>query len=105
MGVIAMLIEAGVDIRVQNDDGRNGFHYACVNGRANVIAMLIEAGVDINAQDNNGRNLLDFIHLSGMPSNDRLGAISTLINAGITLRSQDLQIDGVQYALDQNAAQ
>ncbi len=102
---IAMLIEAGVDIHAQDNDGWNGFHYACANGHANVIAMLIEAGADINAQDNYERNGLDLLHSFTISNTDRLGAISTLINAGITLRSQDLHIDGVQYALDENAAQ
>ena len=36
---IAMLIETGVDIHAQNDGGRNGFHFACKKGHANVIAM------------------------------------------------------------------
>ena len=36
---------------------------------------------------------------------DRLRVISKLVDAGITLRPQDLQIYGVQYDLDENKTQ
>merc|ERR1712224_1009789 len=93
-----MLSKAGVDINVQDNYGWNGFHFACDNGHANVVAMLIKAGVDINIQNNNGSNGLHLAY-------NHFEVISTLINAGITLCSVDLQLPGVQQALDENAAQ
>ena len=47
---------------------------------------------------------MEVIHDS-ISSADRMGVISALSNAGITLHSQHLNIDGVQYTLDENAAQ
>jgi hypothetical protein len=39
---------------VCDGEGRNGVHYACAGGRAEVLAVLAKRGVDLNARDHMG---------------------------------------------------
>jgi ankyrin repeat protein len=53
--IAKLLIEANVDLDLQNDSGGTALHQACFFCRPNILEMLIEAGADLNKT--NGRDL------------------------------------------------
>ena len=59
------LIEAGVEIDNQNDNGATALMYAASTGKAAVIEHLLLAGADITLETLDGFSALD---MAGRPS-------------------------------------
>ena len=56
--VVQVLIDAGADINIQNDEGSSPLNTACASGALDVVKMLVEAGAGLRATDNKGHTCL-----------------------------------------------
>ena len=52
--VVQVLIDAGADIEMNDNDGRSPLHTACLTGELEVVKMLVRAGAGVRATDNDG---------------------------------------------------
>ena len=53
-----ILINAGADINLKNEDGSTGLHTAIAFGKTEVGKILIDAGIDLNIKNNDGSTAL-----------------------------------------------
>ena len=51
---VQVLIDAGADVNILNNDGYSLLHYACEYGALEIVKMLVRAGAGVRATDNNG---------------------------------------------------
>ncbi len=59
--VITMLIQAGADVNISDEDWNTALIYAAGNTNPKVITVLIAAGADVKAKNHNGESALDII--------------------------------------------
>ncbi len=74
---VEKLIGIGVDVNMQNNNGRTALMMAAGNGYFEIVELLIEAGADNNLQDINGYTALKFAAGYG-----RIEIVEFLINIG-----------------------
>eukprot|EP00041_Stephanoeca_diplocostata_P008457 m.125612 g.125612 ORF g.125612 m.125612 type:complete len:830 (-) comp17333_c0_seq1:1275-3764(-) len=58
--IVSALINSGVSVDIEDNDGRTPLHYACQGGDARVVQFLIDNGADVTKLDKAGQNALDF---------------------------------------------
>ena len=63
--VVQVLIDAGADIEIRNDDGRSPLHVASISGELTTVKMLVEAGADVRATTAEGNTCLIFAAYHG----------------------------------------
>ena len=51
--IFDLVMKTGIDISVQDNDGKSPLHHACEAGKAKAIRWLIKHGADENAKDSN----------------------------------------------------
>lgn len=56
--IVKMLLDAGVNVRLKNNDEESALHVAAKYGRADATRLLLEAGADITTYDATGRTPL-----------------------------------------------
>lgn len=54
LDVVSLLLEAGADVNLQNNDEDTSLTHASRNDDLDVVSKLLEAGADVNLQDNEG---------------------------------------------------
>ena len=57
---IQMLLNAGADVMVQDDDGNTPLHYAANFDKDENIQTLLAAGADSKVKDNSGKTPWDY---------------------------------------------
>ncbi len=55
---VQVLLEAGADVDVKDEDGWTALMWAADRGYTNIVEALIKAGADVNAKDNDGYTAL-----------------------------------------------
>ncbi len=58
IGSIKELIEAGVDVKAKDENGRTALHKAAEKDHFEIVKLLIEKGADVNIADNGGNTPL-----------------------------------------------
>lgn len=58
--VVALQIQAGMDVNVDLFDGNTPLHVAAANGRADIAKLLIQAGADVNARNRAGTPVIGY---------------------------------------------
>ena len=80
---VSILLQAGANLNIQNDNGRTALHRAAYNGHNEVTTTLIKAGADLNLQNKDGKTAL---HYAAAGYNE---VTITLIEAGADPYLQD----------------
>ncbi|KAJ3642022.1 hypothetical protein Zmor_028486 [Zophobas morio] len=83
--IIALLIEKGVDVNSQNENGTTPLQRACRNGDYQNAKLLLEVGATINTTDNGNRNALHYASESLKVNRD---TIKLLIEKGFHVDAQ-----------------
>ena len=70
LDVVRVLIDAGADVEVKNEDRLSPLHYASiseedVNGKITIVKMLVKAGAGVRAADNQGDTCLTIAARTG----------------------------------------
>jgi ankyrin repeat protein len=60
VNIVKLLMSKGVDIKAENDDGRQPIHFSSQYGNDDVICLLSWNGADVNAKDNSGKGPLHY---------------------------------------------
>ena len=63
--VIKYYLNRGMDVNVQEDEGRSAIHWAAYNGHSTIVWILACNGADLNLQDNIGFTALHMASLRG----------------------------------------
>jgi hypothetical protein len=84
MGIVQMLIDAGVDLDIQDKEHHTALHLAIAYGSAEVIQLLIDAGADLNIRNKDGHTGLHLAVIFGA-----MEIIKKLIDARAKLNIQD----------------
>ena len=63
--VVQVLIDAGADIDIQNNEDESLLHAACDSGALDIVKMLVRAGTGVRAVDDQGRTCLMLAACSG----------------------------------------
>ena len=82
--IVRMLIDAGADVNIQQDNDSTALHECAINNRPDIARMLIDAGADVNIQGNDGWTALHWCAVMNHPDIARM-----LIDAGADLNIQD----------------
>lgn len=75
---IDTLIELGLSLECQNNNGRTALHIATINGNAAVCQLLTDRGANVNAQDSNAQTPLHL--LARAPPSMNVGAWLEIVN-------------------------
>ena len=59
--VATALLDAGVDVNAQNEDGGTALHGAVFFGRVDVVRVLMDYQVDVTIRNNNGEKATDYV--------------------------------------------
>lgn len=78
---VKMLLEAGADVNLLNDDLNNALWFACVSESAEIISLLVEYGININNRNINGASCLIYAASAG-----KFDVVRQLVEAGTDLR-------------------
>ena len=83
---VSILIQAGADINLTNNDGNNALWLACFSGDENTINVLIENGIDIDNCNITGATALIYASSTGKSS-----IVKQLLEAGADpfIKTQD----------------
>ena len=75
--VVRALRQAGVDLSIQDDDGRTPLHHAIDADKLPVARLLLESGVSLNAENSAGLSPVEFCQLvlSDMPAHRTCNAV------------------------------
>ena len=82
---VQILLEAGADVDLVNNDMNNALWFACVSESVEIIALLIEHGININNSNVNGATSLLYAASAG-----KYAVVKTLVEAGADLSLQTL---------------
>jgi ankyrin repeat protein len=82
--IVSLLIEHGADATrvVASRQRQPVLHFAATTAPASTVALLLAAGAKVNALDMHGRSALQL----AARSNENVGVVSALLQAGATLR-------------------
>lgn len=83
--IVKVLLTAGVDVNMTNDNGQTALHYAASRNREDIAKCLLEAGAHINAADKLGNTSLHRAASRGHLSMVKL----LLTRSGITIDALD----------------
>jgi len=73
LGKVKMLLDRGMDLHAQDNDGKTALHLAVEAGNLALTRMLLEKGADVFIQDNLGRTaLMVAASLKNSPSSDKI---------------------------------
>ena len=86
-GMIAALVDAGMNPRAKDEQGATALHWAAINGAYELLPELVAYGIDVDAKDNAGKTPLVWVwegwQISGTaPLADRQKCVDTLIILG-----------------------
>lgn len=82
---VKVLLEAGANVDLLNNDMNNALWFACVSESAEIIALLIEHGININNSNVNGATSLLYAASAG-----KYPVVKLLVEAGADLTLQTL---------------
>jgi rhodanese-related sulfurtransferase len=82
---VQVLLEAGADVNLLNNDMNNALWFACVSESAEIIALLIEHGINLNNSNVNGATSLLYAASAG-----KYPVVKLLVEAGADLTVQTL---------------
>lgn len=77
---VRMLLEAGADMNLLNNDSNNALWFACVSESAEIISHLVEYGININNCNVNGASCLIYAASAG-----KIDVVRQLVEAGADL--------------------
>ena len=86
-GMIAALVDAGMNPRAKDEQGATALHWAAINGAYELLPELVAYGIDVDAKDNSGKTPLVWVwecrQIGGVaPLADRQKCVDTLIHLG-----------------------
>ena len=55
--IVKVILEAGIDINVRDDNGRTPLHYALRHNNADIVSLLIDSGADVEADSDSSTKL------------------------------------------------
>ena len=55
--IVRLLVEAGANMDIADNDGDTPLHRAAIQGKDKVVSLLLEAGAEKDIKNNNGANL------------------------------------------------
>jgi hypothetical protein len=58
---VERLLDEGVNINIQDDDGFTPLIIAIVNKDIDLVELLIEKGADVSIKDNDGKDVFDYL--------------------------------------------
>ncbi|RYG19769.1 ankyrin repeat domain-containing protein [bacterium] len=84
IGIVTALLDRGVDIDAEDDDGQTPLHEAAVYGHEELVELLLSRGADPNARDEEGSTMLKVIDDTPEFKNRRVRIVKLLEAAGGT---------------------
>ncbi|XP_063923969.1 uncharacterized protein LOC135138056 isoform X2 [Zophobas morio] len=85
-GVIKLLIEKGIDVNAQNENGKTALQFACLEGIYENAEMLLDFSASIGITDEDNNNAL---HYASSAENVNRSLIKLLIEKGININAQN----------------
>lgn len=83
--IMRLLVTAGADVNLINDDENNALWFACVSNELSVVQELLRAGCDFDNQNVNGATCLIYSASTG-----KYPIVRELIEAGVDVNKQTL---------------
>ena len=83
-----MLISAGANLNIQNDDEQTALMIAVFNDNIEIAEMLIKAGADVNIRDSDGDTALDYYEINDEKNKNKIFKIISQQTVGANLGEQ-----------------
>lgn len=99
---IRLLLEAGADVNVKDENGRTPFHHACRNLHGDTIQLLRDHGADTHVKDNQGRTGHDLAQETRQYRHDLEQLTRETFDAVKEGRTNDVH-HNLEYGVDVNA--